>query len=101
MQTRTTPSGGRISCSSTRRSKVIAQIMRDGVATHTDNEWTRRSVEFHLKRAEDHLRLLREGEQLEGSSRPRRNPPAYGVDGQRNWLNDIARTAGDSKLAAA
>jgi hypothetical protein len=45
--------------------QVIAQVMRDGVATHTDNEWTRRSVEFHIKRAEDHLRLLREGEQLE------------------------------------
>ena len=39
--------------------------MRDGVATHPDNEWVRRSVEYHLVRAEAHLRLLRDGEQLE------------------------------------
>jgi hypothetical protein len=44
---------------------VIAGVMRDGVAKHPDNEWTRRGVEFHLGRAEEHLRLLREGEQLE------------------------------------
>ena len=45
--------------------EVIAGIMRDGVAEHSDNEWTRRNVEFHLGRAEEHLRLLREGEQTE------------------------------------
>jgi hypothetical protein len=45
--------------------EVIAGVMRDGVATHPDNEWVHRSVEHHLSRAEEHLRLLREGEQLE------------------------------------
>jgi hypothetical protein len=44
---------------------VIAGVMRDGVAKHPDNEWVRRSVEYHLGRAEEHLRLLRDGEQLE------------------------------------
>jgi hypothetical protein len=37
--------------------------MRDGVATHPDNEWVRRSVEYHLGRAEEYLRLLYEGDQ--------------------------------------
>ena len=45
--------------------EVIADVMRDGVAKHPDNEWTRRSIEYHLGRAEEHLRLLRDGEQLE------------------------------------
>ena len=44
--------------------QVIAGIMRDGVAKHPDNEWVRRSVEYHIGRAEEHLRL-RDGEQLE------------------------------------
>ena len=44
--------------------QVIAGIMRDGVAKHPDNEWVRRSVEYHIGRAEEHL-LLRDGEQLE------------------------------------
>ena len=45
--------------------EVIASIMRDGVATHPDNEWVRRSVDYHLGRAEEHLRLLRDGSQAE------------------------------------
>jgi hypothetical protein len=45
--------------------QVIAGVMRDGVAKHPDNEWTQRGTEYHLVRAEEHLRLLREGEQLE------------------------------------
>ena len=45
--------------------QVIAGIMRDGVAKHPDNEWVRRSVEYHIGRAEKHLLLLRDGEQLE------------------------------------
>jgi hypothetical protein len=45
--------------------QVIAGIMRDGVAKHSDNEWVRRSVEYHIGRAEEHLQLLRDGEQLE------------------------------------
>ena len=43
--------------------EVIAGVMRDGVATHPDNEWVRRSIEYHLARAEQHLRLLRDGDQ--------------------------------------
>jgi hypothetical protein len=60
--------------------QVIAQVMRDGVAKHPDNEWTRRSVEYHLSRAEEHLRLLREGEQLEDSSRPCSHQAFDGLD---------------------
>jgi len=43
--------------------EVIAAVMRDGVATHPDNEWIRHSVDYHLVRAEEHLRLLHEGDQ--------------------------------------
>jgi hypothetical protein len=39
--------------------------MRDGVATHPDNEWVRRSVDYHLVRAEQHLRQLHDGSQAE------------------------------------
>ena len=45
--------------------EVIAAVMRDGVATHPDNEWIRHSVDYHLGRAEEHLRLLRDGSQAE------------------------------------
>jgi hypothetical protein len=44
---------------------VIAAVMRDGAASHPDNDGVHRSVEYHLDRAEQHLRLLREGEQRE------------------------------------
>jgi hypothetical protein len=49
--------------------EVIAGVMRDGVATHPDNEWVRRSVDYHLGRAEEHLRLLREDRQLAAQQR--------------------------------
>ena len=45
--------------------EVIAGVMRDGVATHPDNEWVRRSIKYHLARAEEHLRLLHGGDQRE------------------------------------
>ena len=45
--------------------EVIGQVMRDGVATHPDNEWVRRSIDYHLARAEEHLRLLHDGDQRE------------------------------------
>ena len=45
--------------------QVIAGVMRDGVAKHPDNEWVQRSIGYHIGRAEQHLRLLSEGEQLE------------------------------------
>ena len=43
--------------------KVIAGVMGDGIATHPDNDWLRRSPEYHLGRAEVHLRALRDGDQ--------------------------------------
>ena len=45
--------------------EVIAQVMRDGVATHPENKWVRRSIEYHLARVEEHLRLLHDGDQCE------------------------------------
>jgi hypothetical protein len=43
--------------------EAVAGVMRDGAATHPDNDWIRRTPEYHLGRAEEHLRLLREGDQ--------------------------------------
>lgn len=47
----------------TKALEVVGQVMRDGVAAHPDNDWIRQSPEYHLGRAEEHLRLLREGDQ--------------------------------------
>jgi hypothetical protein len=49
----------------TKALEEIARVMRTGIATHSNHEWTRRSVQFHLRRAEEHLRLLRGGDQLQ------------------------------------
>jgi Domain of unknown function (DUF5664) len=45
--------------------EVVARVMRDGAAMHPANDWVRRSPEYHLGRAEEHLRLWRDGDQLE------------------------------------
>ena len=45
--------------------EVVARVMRDGAATHPDNDWIRRSAEYHVGRAEKHLRLWRDGDQLQ------------------------------------
>jgi hypothetical protein len=45
--------------------EAIAGIMRDGAANHPDNDWVERTPEYHLGRAEEHLRLLSEGDQLQ------------------------------------
>ena len=37
----------------TKALEVIAQVMQDGVATHPDNDWVRRSVDYHLVRADE------------------------------------------------
>jgi hypothetical protein len=37
--------------------------MRQGAVKHPDNDWVRRSPDYHLGRAEEHLRLLRDGDQ--------------------------------------
>ena len=45
--------------------EAVAEVMRDGAATHPDNDWVRRGPGYHISRAEEHLRLLREGDQLQ------------------------------------
>jgi hypothetical protein len=45
--------------------KIVARVMHDGAATHPDNDWIRRSPEYHLGRAEEHLRLWHDGDQLQ------------------------------------
>jgi hypothetical protein len=49
----------------TKALEIVARVMRDGAATHPDNDWVRRSPEYHLGRAEEHLRLWRDGDQLQ------------------------------------
>jgi hypothetical protein len=39
--------------------------MREGAATHPDNDWVGRSPEYHLGHAEEHLRLWHDGDQLQ------------------------------------
>jgi hypothetical protein len=41
---------------------IIADVMKHGAASHPDNDWVRRTPEYHLARAEEHLRLLRNGD---------------------------------------
>jgi hypothetical protein len=45
--------------------EAVAEVMRAGAATHPDNDWVRRGPDYHIGRAEEHLRLLREGDQLQ------------------------------------
>jgi hypothetical protein len=47
----------------TKALEVVAQVMRNGALTHSDNGWVRRTPEYHLARAAEHLRLWREGDQ--------------------------------------
>ena len=49
----------------TKALEVIAEVMREGAATHPDNDWVGRGPEYHLGRAEEHLRLWHDGDQLE------------------------------------
>jgi len=42
---------------------VVADIMRRGAATHADGEWTRRSPDYHVMRALEHLRAAEAGDQ--------------------------------------
>jgi hypothetical protein len=42
---------------------VVTGIMRDGAATHPDNDWIGRSPSIMSARAEEHLRQLHEGDQ--------------------------------------
>ena len=45
----------------TKALETVAQVMRNGLATHTDTECMQRSSEYRLSRAKEHLRLLDEG----------------------------------------
>ena len=42
---------------------IIADVMKHGGASHPDNDWVRRTPAYHVARAEEHLRLLRDGDQ--------------------------------------
>jgi len=42
---------------------TIASVMRAGAASHPNNDWVKRTPEYHIARADEHLRLLREGDQ--------------------------------------
>jgi hypothetical protein len=43
--------------------EIVDAVTRDGAQTHPDNDWIRRTPEYHLGRAEEHLRLWRDGDQ--------------------------------------
>jgi hypothetical protein len=47
----------------TKALNVVTGIMRDGAATHPNNDWIGRSPEYHVGRAEEHLWLLHAGDQ--------------------------------------
>jgi len=42
---------------------TIADVMKHGAASHPDNDWVRRTPEYHIRRAEEHLRLWQDGDQ--------------------------------------
>ena len=42
---------------------AVTRVMREGAVKHPDNDWVRRTPEYHVARAEEHLRLLYEGAQ--------------------------------------
>ena len=44
--------------------EVVVRVMREGATTHPDNDWVWRSPEYQLGRAEEHLHLWRDGDQL-------------------------------------
>jgi hypothetical protein len=43
--------------------ETVAGVMRHGAASHPDNDWVRRTLEYHIGRAEEYRALLREGDQ--------------------------------------
>jgi hypothetical protein len=47
----------------TRAFESVSRVMREGAAKHPDDDWVRRTPDYHLARAEEHLRLLHEGDQ--------------------------------------
>jgi dATP/dGTP diphosphohydrolase len=49
----------------TKALEIVARVMAEGAVTHPDNDWVGRSPDYHIGRAEEHLRLWRDGDQLE------------------------------------
>jgi dATP/dGTP diphosphohydrolase, N-terminal len=47
----------------TRAFASVSRVMREGAIKHPDDDWVRRTPDYHLARAEEHLRLLHEGDQ--------------------------------------
>jgi hypothetical protein len=45
--------------------EIVAEVMRHGAASHPDNDWLKRPPEYHIQRAQEHLQLRREGDQLQ------------------------------------
>jgi hypothetical protein len=43
--------------------EVVADVMRAGAVTHPENDWVPRSLDYHIGRAQEHPRLLRERDQ--------------------------------------
>jgi dATP/dGTP diphosphohydrolase, N-terminal len=41
----------------------VTRVMREGAIKHPDNDWMHRSPDYHVARAEEHLRLLHGGDQ--------------------------------------
>src|ERR1700730_13116623 len=70
----------------TKALEVVARVMRDGAATHPDNDWIRRSPEYHLGRAEEHLRLWREGDQLQDHGVPCSDAATNGLNPTRTRM---------------
>jgi hypothetical protein len=44
--------------------EIIAEVMKHGAASHPDNDWVRRIPDYHVARAEEHLKLLRDGDRM-------------------------------------
>lgn len=63
----------------TKALEAIAGVMRDGAASHPDNDWVRRTPEYHIGRAE------RSAGGLSLSQQPRRGEksPIQLPDGKR------------------
>jgi dATP/dGTP diphosphohydrolase, N-terminal len=55
--------GGRSKKPFTRAFESVSRVMREGAAKHPENDWVRRTPDYHLARAEEPLRLLHAGDQ--------------------------------------
>jgi hypothetical protein len=43
--------------------EIVADVMRLGATTHREGEWMEAPAGFHIGRAEEHLKLLHDGDQ--------------------------------------